>query len=306
MRAAILIVVLIALVITQAQRFGYQQQPQKTQQSSSFGQQSSYSSRNTPQKTQQSSFFGQQSSFSSSRNTPQVPQQQQPKSNVHCPEKNGRFPTRTCDGYIECEDGVGEEKVCPDGLLFNPAVGIFHFPCQYPIDVDCTGRESTQPPQATEDCPHQYGYYRLGDAANCGQFKNCVDGRGYTFDCPEGLAFNEESYRCDWPDQVKTCDPEAYLGFTCPPGPDARGVGEEDYKSFRSPRDCQRYFICIDTKPRLYNCGEGHAFNEIMNTCDGIENVTGCSGSSSSHFDRKPQQFDRRPSSQYQSNKRYF
>lgn len=65
-----------------------------------------------------------------------------------------------------------------------------------------------EPPQATEDCPHQYGYYLLGDAANCGQFKNCVDGRAYTFDCPEGLAFNGESYRCDWPDQVKTCDSE--------------------------------------------------------------------------------------------------
>lgn len=37
---------------------------------------------------------------------------------------------------------------------------------------------------------------------------NCVEGRGFTFDCPEGLAFNEESYRCDWPDQVPSCDPE--------------------------------------------------------------------------------------------------
>lgn len=65
-----------------------------------------------------------------------------------------------------------------------------------------------EPPQATEDCPHQYGYFRLGDATNCGQFKNCVEGRGYIFDCPEGLAFNGDSYRCDWPDQVLTCDAE--------------------------------------------------------------------------------------------------
>lgn len=61
-----------------------------------------------------------------------------------CPEKNGRYPTRTCDGYIECRDGVPEEKLCPDGLLFNPAAGVFAFPCQYPIDVDCTGREQTR------------------------------------------------------------------------------------------------------------------------------------------------------------------
>lgn len=49
--------------------------------------------------------------------------------------------------YIECADGIGEEKTCPDGLLFNPAAGVFAFPCQYPIDVDCTGREQTRKQQ---------------------------------------------------------------------------------------------------------------------------------------------------------------
>lgn len=46
--------------------------------------------------------------------------------------------------YIECVDGIPEEKLCPDGLLFNPAAGVFAFPCQYPIDVDCTGRDRTR------------------------------------------------------------------------------------------------------------------------------------------------------------------
>ncbi|CAH0559041.1 unnamed protein product [Brassicogethes aeneus] len=119
----------------------------------------------------------------------------------------------------------------------------------------------------------------MGDANNCGQFKNCADGRGFIFDCPEGLAFNEETYRCDWPDQVKSCDAEAYLGFSCPPA--AKGIfGQEEYRSFRSPNDCQRYFVCVDHRPRLNNCGEGRAFNEITNECDGAENVTGCAGPS--------------------------
>ncbi|KAG5888109.1 hypothetical protein JTB14_023403 [Gonioctena quinquepunctata] len=205
------------------------------------------------------------------RDAPQVPQ-----SSASCPEKNGRYPTRTCDGYIECKDGVPKEETCSDGLLFNPAAGVFAFPCQYPIDVDCTGREQTQPPQATDDCPHQFGYYRMGDEQNCGQFKNCVDGHAFVFDCPEGLAFNGDSYRCDWPDQVPTCDSEAYLGFTCPQDGRTFGLGQEENRFFRSPRDCQRYFICIENRPRLYNCGEGRAFNDLTNTCDGIENVTGC------------------------------
>ncbi|XP_018570214.1 protein obstructor-E-like [Anoplophora glabripennis] len=205
------------------------------------------------------------------RDSPQVP-----LASTICQEKNGRYPTRTCDGYIECVDGIPEEKLCPDGLLFNPAAGVFAFPCQYPIDVDCTGREQTQPPQSTEDCPHQFGYYSIGDQRSCGQFKNCVDGRAFIFDCPEGLAFDGESYRCDWPDQVPTCDAEAYLGFTCPPDARQFGLGQEEYRYFRSPNDCQRYFICIENRPRLYNCGEGKAFNDLINACDGIENVTGC------------------------------
>jgi len=69
----------------------------------------------------------------------------------------------------------------------------------------------TEPPQSTSDCPRQFGYFRLGDETKCGQFLNCVNGIGYKFDCPEGLAFNELTFRCDWPDQVDTCDAEGKL-----------------------------------------------------------------------------------------------
>lgn len=81
-----------------------------------------------------------------------------------CPEKNGRFPLgNRCDTYLECvvslllpfthelwhknvsfQDGVGEEKVCPDGLRFNEKASLFTYPCQYPIDVDCGARTLLQ------------------------------------------------------------------------------------------------------------------------------------------------------------------
>ena len=65
-----------------------------------------------------------------------------------------------------------------------------------------------EPAQATTDCPHQFGYFRLGSATDCGRFMNCVNGRGYEFFCPDGLAYNEQTLRCDWPDQVPSCDAE--------------------------------------------------------------------------------------------------
>ncbi|XP_054272058.1 protein obstructor-E-like [Macrosteles quadrilineatus] len=194
-----------------------------------------------------------------------------------CPERNGRFAVPSqCDAYIECVDGVPEQKLCPDGLLFNSNAKFFAYPCQYPSEVDCAGRSAVQPAQATEQCPHQFGYYRLGDAQNCGQFMICASGVGHVFDCPDGLAFNEYSLRCDWPDQVDNCDAEAYLGFSCPQNDPNTIFAKEGYRFFRSPADCQKYFICIDGRPRRFSCGEGYAFNELISSCDGVENVTGC------------------------------
>ncbi|XP_063216237.1 protein obstructor-E [Bacillus rossius redtenbacheri] len=190
-----------------------------------------------------------------------------------CPDKNGRYPSPSqCDAYVECVEGVAREVLCPDGLLFNPRAQ-FTYPCQYPVDVDCEGRSGLQPAQPTDQCPHQFGYFLLGDAANCGKFLNCVDGRGYEFDCPLGLAFSQEALRCDWPDQVSSCDAEAFLGFTCPA---PQGVFGDEFQYFRSPHDCQRYYICVNGRPRLYACPEGRAFNEDIGGCDGIENVTAC------------------------------
>lgn len=105
---------------------------------------------------------------------------------------------------------------------------------------------------------------------------NCADGRGYTFDCPDGLAFNQETYRCDWPDQVPDCDAEKFLGFSCPPEPKVAGLGQSEIRFYRSPNSCQKYFVCLEGRPRMYNCGEGNAFNDLINGCDGAENVTNC------------------------------
>lgn len=70
-----------------------------------------------------------------------------------------------------------------------------------------------EPAEPTDECPHQFGYYRLGDSKNCGQFMNCANGRGFVFDCPEGLAFNQATYQCDWPDLVAECDAEGKINL---------------------------------------------------------------------------------------------
>ncbi|XP_033185357.1 protein obstructor-E [Bombus vancouverensis nearcticus] len=192
-----------------------------------------------------------------------------------CPEKNGRFSVPSqCDAYIECIDGIPEHKLCPEGLLFNPNVR-FAYPCEYPAGVNCDGRPNRQTPQPTDDCPHQYGFFKIGDQQNCGKFMSCVEGRAHVFHCPEGLAFNSESYRCDWPDQVPDCDVESFLGLRCPSDPNDENRLYK-FEFYASPYDCQRYFVCVNGRPRLQVCEEGKAFSQLENTCLPAHNVSGC------------------------------
>lgn len=57
-----------------------------------------------------------------------------------CPESNGFFADGfQCDKYYECRDGVIEEKLCPDGMVFNdysPQVE----KCDLPFNIDCSER----------------------------------------------------------------------------------------------------------------------------------------------------------------------
>ncbi|XP_055856406.1 protein obstructor-E-like isoform X1 [Episyrphus balteatus] len=209
-----------------------------------------------------------------------------------------------CDAYIECVHGQQVEMLCPDGLLFNEKSS--GYPCGYPIDVQCEQRTKTQNAQPTDDCPHQFGYYRIGDKSNCGTFKNCASGVAHVLECPEGLAWNAETYQCDWPDLVADCDAEAYLGFKCPQIAKSNLLGDEEYRFYISPSDCSKYFICINGQPRINSCGEGYGFNPEINACDGLENIT-CSGSVRNAV--KPEKFNAEPqrpqANNYQSGNSY-
>ena len=57
-----------------------------------------------------------------------------------CPEKDGYFEdTRQCDKYYDCYDGIPEERLCPDGLVFDP-FSRKREPCDHYFNVDCGDR----------------------------------------------------------------------------------------------------------------------------------------------------------------------
>ncbi|KOB66751.1 Obstructor-E [Operophtera brumata] len=207
--------------------------------------------------------------------------QQQPAQRTSagaCRELNERYPVSgSCDRYIECINGTSEEKTCPDGLRFNPNVNFNVYPCQYPNEVSCLERSALQPAQPTEQCPHQFGYYKIGDARNCSGFRTCVNGVGFDFVCPEGLAWSSESYRCEWPDEVADCDAEAFLGFRCPEVPQTKELGPPaGFRYYRSDANCQKYFLCIEGRPRILSCGSDAAFDDLTTSCVSADQVSAC------------------------------
>lgn len=197
-----------------------------------------------------------------------------------CPEPNSRAPLgNQCDAYIECRDGQARELLCPDGLVFNEKkTKLNRYPCDYPVEVDCGSRSQLQPANPSEHCPHRFGLNRHEETANCGQFWNCVDGRPFLYNCPEGLAFSVNTLRCEYPDEAPGCDPEAYLGFRCPtPDPVLMELFLNNPR-YPHPSDCRKFYVCLNgVTPRLQHCQGGFGFNAEMNVCDKIENVPGCS-----------------------------
>lgn len=66
----------------------------------------------------------------------------------NCSQLNSRYAVDgQCDKYIQCDNGISSEKLCPDGLLFAENASIYSYPCKYPNEVNCSTRTRTQAPQ---------------------------------------------------------------------------------------------------------------------------------------------------------------
>lgn len=66
-----------------------------------------------------------------------------------CLKPRGQFPSKSCNKYVNCWDGVVLEQECPGGLLFS-SKGY----CDYPANVDCSNR--TPPSNFTFYLPNSF------------------------------------------------------------------------------------------------------------------------------------------------------
>lgn len=201
-----------------------------------------------------------------------------------CPERTGYFPDPIqCDLYYICSKGVHEEKLCPDGLVFDDR-DPNHERCDIPANVECGDRTELQEPHPGKDCPRANGYYRHSDPTACDKFYNCVDGNAHELPCPGGLIYDDIASTCAWPtdsrrkDCFKSRKDVLDDGFSCPDGdvagPDGRTL---PHPTFAHPEDCGKFYICRNgVQPQKGACSGGQAYNEDSFKCEDPDNVPGC------------------------------
>ncbi|CAG9838036.1 unnamed protein product [Diabrotica balteata] len=157
--------------------------------------------------------------------------------NKLCLNPKGQFPSKSCNKFVNCWDGIASEQECPPGLLFS-SKGY----CDYPENVDCNGRPQGLPPADTKpgtvtssNAPTQVPDHStvpvtaptvatlppvLVDPAlqkrclqprgqfpssSCKKYVNCWDGHVVEQECPEGLLFSTKGY-CDYSYNVNCGD----------------------------------------------------------------------------------------------------
>jgi len=59
-----------------------------------------------------------------------------------------------CDKYYECQDGRAKEKLCPDGLVFDPNNHRIINRCDQPFNVDCGDRQELRKFPHSQWCGH--------------------------------------------------------------------------------------------------------------------------------------------------------
>lgn len=141
---------------------------------------------------------------------------QTPKGNANCPRRNGFFahpdPT-VCNKFYNCIDGDFTELPCTNGLYFDEYSGN----CVWP---DSSGRTGCVDKKELSDgfaCPKDATgadhtgqvvvHPKYSHPTDCQKFYVCLNGlEPRALGCSVGEVYNEETQRCDAPENVPGCE----------------------------------------------------------------------------------------------------
>ncbi|CAB3257229.1 unnamed protein product [Arctia plantaginis] len=138
------------------------------------------------------------------------------KANTQCPRRNGFFAhpdPSVCNIFYNCIEGEPVEVKCTAGLHFDEYSGT----CVWP---DTVGRQGCQAQdKKTKDgfeCPKEQQVNQQGQIVahpkfahptDCQRFYVCLNGaEPRDLGCMVGEVYNEETQRCDAPENVRGCE----------------------------------------------------------------------------------------------------
>ncbi|KAJ6645710.1 Peritrophin-1 [Pseudolycoriella hygida] len=156
----------------------------------------------------------------------------------------------SCTQYFVCVGGNPQPNTCPKGHWFNPEESR----CDSSVNEKCNPAEEFKcPPTGIVFLPHD---------EYCDKYFMCFAGFPVLTSCADGLYFDRESLKCDYP-EVAECMLEK-----CP-------LSTEPFEIVFLPSnvDCEKYYICYNGKAIEQYCAPGIHWNAVTNQCDFVENA---------------------------------
>ncbi|XP_055942880.1 protein obstructor-E-like [Argiope bruennichi] len=116
------------------------------------------------------------------------------KGSTPCNYLFGIFPhEKSCTRYWVCWNGTGSVQMCPFSLLYNEQ----EHACDWPEKVS-----GCQQHPLCKDAPNGLKAIQ----GSCVRYWQCEGGYPRLQRCPAGLAFDQETVRCDWNGNVPGCE----------------------------------------------------------------------------------------------------
>ncbi|XP_049825874.1 zonadhesin [Aethina tumida] len=197
-----------------------------------------------------------------------------------------------CSEACECSDGVLNLITCSEGLHYN----IKEAKCDWPELANCEPTTTTSTPSTTTtvpattpsddkcsnilECDPECGTNKtvvLLD--NCSEACECSGGILSLITCSNGLHYNVEEKKCDWPEQAN-CEPNKITTTPSTNPTTLKPVNECSSKSSQCPfpdgpdsvyiplDDCTKFCQCSNGQAILHRCPGGLHFNPVLNVCD--------------------------------------
>ncbi|KAH8270061.1 hypothetical protein KR018_003463, partial [Drosophila ironensis] len=146
-----------------------------------------------------------------------------------------------CSQYYLCMEEVAIPRTCPANYYFDAR------------DQECVPvMEARCIPSCKNKGLESFCYDRT-----CTKYVLCFDGTPVLRECSDGLQYNSQIDRCDYPQYVDCVD------NLC-----IRQNNPEDIVYIASKAHCDKYYVCLNGQPITRNCSYGLQFNNQTKACD--------------------------------------